>query len=272
VIGDGYWGKTFLTLTRMGITYDQVTLDQILAAPSLINQYTLVVLDSPGWYGNPSAYGPARRAQIEAVYYTIQTWVQTGNEVMFTDAALLDLNSTFPGYINLGQNGLPSTPTVTLYNPSRGGFIPEFPSQYYNSGPNPNQAKILTEEGAGQWVPTAVPAAHAGDVRVIMDTTNYGYPAPPIPYTILAFYFPYGDGIVEGLAFQPYLQLYPNYADANGYYAAYEIYGNMFTVGVNGLPGAVPEFPASTLPLMAVALLMISLVVQRRRNEHNKRY
>jgi hypothetical protein len=231
VIGDGYWGKTFLTLLRMGISFDQVTTDQILANPSLINQYTLIVLDSPGWYGNPSAYVPARRAQIQAVYNTIQARVQAGNEVMFTDAALLDLNSTFPGYIQLGQAGEASTPTVTVYNPARGGFVPEFPSQYYNSGPTPNKAKILTEEGAGQWVPTAVPAAHASDVRVIMDTTNYGYPAPHIPYAVLAFYFPYGNGIVEGLAFQPYQQLYPNYADQNGYYATYEIYGNKFVEG-----------------------------------------
>jgi hypothetical protein len=149
---------------------------------------------------------------------------------MFTDAALLDLNSTFPGYIRLGQSGEASTPTVTVYNPSS-GFTPEFPGQYFNPGPNPNKAKILTEEGAGQWVPTAVPAAHAGDVRVIMDTTNYGYPAPQIPHAILAFYFPYGNGIVEGLAFQPYEQLYPNYADQNGYYATYEIYGNKFVEG-----------------------------------------
>lgn len=231
VIGDGYWGKTFLTLLRMGISFDQVNTDQILANPSMINQYTLIVLDSPGWYGNPSAYVPARRAQIQAVYNTIQACVQAGNEVMFTDAALLDLNSTFPGYIKLGQTGEASTPTVTVYNPARGGFIPEFPSQYYNSGSTPNKAKILTEEGAGQWVPTAVPAAHAGDVRVIMDTTNYGYPAPHIPYAVLAFYFPYGNGIVEGLAFQPYQQLYPNYADQNGYYATYEIYGNKFVEG-----------------------------------------
>jgi hypothetical protein len=231
VIGDGYWGKTFLTLFRMGISFNQVTTDQILANPSMINQYTLIVLDSPGWYGNPTAYVPARRAQIQAVYNTIQARVQAGNEVMFTDAALLDLNSTFPGYIQLGQTGEASTPTVRVYNPPKGGFIPEFPSQYYNPGSNPNTAKILTEEGAGRWVPTGVPAAHAGDVRVIMDTTNYGYPHPQIPYAVLAFYFPYGNGIVEGLAFQPYQQLYPNYADQNGYYATYEIYGNKFVEG-----------------------------------------
>lgn len=232
VISDGYWGKTFLTLTRMGITYSQVTTDQILANPSMINNYTLIVLDSPGWYGNPSAYTLARRTLIQAVYNTIATRVQSGNEVIFTDAALLDLNSTFPGYIQLGQPGLASKPTVTVYNAPRGGFSPEFPSQYYNPGPNPYQARILTESGAGPWVPTAVQPGHVDDVRILMDSTNYGYPAPPIPYAILAFYFPFGRGIVEGLAFQPYEQLYPTYADYNGYYATYEMYGNKFVEGL----------------------------------------
>jgi hypothetical protein len=231
VIGDGYWGETFLTLRRMGITYDQVTTDQILANPSLINSYTLIVLDSPGWYGNPSTYAATRRAQIQTVYNTIQTRVQDGNEVMFTDAALLDLNSTFPNYIKLGQIGEASTPTVTIYNPPSGGFNSEFPSQYYNPGPNPNTARILTEEGAGPWVPTGVQSAHAGDVRVLMDTTNYGYPHFTIPHAVLAFYFPFGNGIAEGLAFQPYEQIYPLQADENGYYATYEIYGNKFVEG-----------------------------------------
>ncbi len=231
VIGDGYWGKTFLTLRRMGISYNQVTTDQILANPSLINQYSLIVLDSPGWYGNPSAYAGIHRSQILAVYNTIQARVQAGNEVIFTDAALLDLNQTFPGYIKLGYQGEASTPSVTVYNPPNGGFSSEFPSQYYNPGPNPNKATILSEEGAGQWVPMGVQSAHTADVRILMDTTHYGYPHSATPYAILAFYFPYGNGIVEGLAFQPYEQLYPTYADQNGYYATYEIYGNKFVHG-----------------------------------------
>lgn len=63
-----------------------------------------------------------------------------------------------------------------------------------------------------------------------MDTTN-SYGIPKKPYDILAFYFPFGNGIVEGLALQPYEQLYPTYADYNGYYAVYEIYGNKFVEG-----------------------------------------
>ena len=230
VISDGYWGKTFLTLTRMGINYTQVTTDQIMANPSLINQYSLIVLDSPGWYGIPDKFSTLKNQEIIAVYNTIEARVKAGNEVMFTDAALLDLNATFPGYIQLGNIGETGSWQSVMHNPAKGSnFNAEFPSQYYGSGPNPNNVRIFTEEGAGYWVPTGVQPAHAQDVRILLDTTNFG--TPTIPYAILAFYFPYGNGIVEGLALQPYQQLYPIYADYNGYYAVYQIYGDKFVEG-----------------------------------------
>jgi len=242
VISDGYWGKTFLTLMRMGISFTQVSTDQVLANPSMINQYTLIVLDSPGWYGNPSAYAPQRRSQITAVYTTIQSRVSAGNEVMYTDAAILDLNSTFPGYVKLGNPGETGSWVGTMYNPAAGGsgFPAEFPSQYYNPGPTPNKVTIFTQEGVGNWVPNGVQPAHVNDVRILIDTPNYGI--PKLPYSILAFYFPYGNGIVEGLALQPYEQLYPTYADYNGYYAVYQIYGNKFVEGIS------PDFSLTATP------------------------
>jgi hypothetical protein len=242
VISDGYWGKTFLTLGRMGISYTQISTDKALSNPSIVNQYTLIVLDSPGWYGNPSAYSALHRSQITAVYNAIQARVAAGNEVMYTDAAIFDLNSTFPGYIKLGNPGETGSWKSTVHNPSGGnaGFDSEFPSQYYNPGPNPNSVTIFTEEGVGNWVPNGVQPAHTGDVRILMDTTNYGI--PKLPYSILAFYFPYGNGIVEGLALQPYEQLYPLYADYNGYYAVYQIYGNKFVEGIT------PDFSLSAAP------------------------
>jgi len=242
VISDGYWGKTYLTLMRMGISYMQISTEQALANPSIVNQYTLIVLDSPGWYGNPSAYSPLHRSQITAVYNAIQARVAAGNEIMYTDAAIFDLNSTFPGYVQLGNPGETGSWKSTMHNPAAGnsGFDSEFPSQYYNPGSNPDQVTIFTEEGVGNWVPNGVQPAHTGDVRILMDSTNYGI--PKLPYSILAFYFPYGNGIVEGLALQPYEELYPTYADYKGYYAVYQIYGNKFVEGIT------PDFSLSASP------------------------
>jgi len=79
-----------------------------------------------------------------------------------------------------------------------------------------------------------------------MDTTNYGI--PKLPYSILAFYFPYGNGIVEGLALQPYEQLYPTYADYNGYYAVYQLYGNKFVEGITPDFSLTASPPTNTVP------------------------
>jgi hypothetical protein len=259
VISDGYWGKTFLTLSRMGISYTQISTDQALANPSIVNQFTLIVLDSPGWYGNPSAYNPLHRSEITAVYNAIQARVAAGNEVMYTDAAILDLNSTFPGYIKLGNPGETGSWLSTMYNPTKGGsgFDSEFPSQYYNPGPTPNTVTIFTEEGVGNWVPNGVQPAHSGDVRILMDSTNYGI--PKLPYSIFAFYFPYGNGIVEGLALQPYEQLYPTYADYNGYYAVYQIYGNKFVEGPQNTFTLTAAPPSVTVPQNQTATYQVTL-------------
>jgi len=259
VISDGYWGKTFLTLGRMGISYTQVSTAQVLVDPSMINQYSLIVLDSPGWYGNPSAYTPFQRSQIGAVYNTIQSRVSAGNEVMYTDVAMFDLNSTFPGYIQLGNPGETGSWNGMMHNPPLGdsGFDSEFPSQYYNPGPNPSQLTIFTEEGVGNWVPNGVLQGHAADVRILMDSTNYGI--PKLPYSILAFYFPFGNGIVEGLALQPYEQLYPKYADYNGYYAVYQIYGNKFVEGLSPDFSLTASPPSVTVPLAQAASYQLTV-------------
>lgn len=221
----GVFGRTDLTLDRMGINYTMIDPDVALNNPSIINQYSLIVLDCPGWYGDPASYAADRRDKIQTVYNTISSRVQAGNEVIFTDIALLDMNSTFPGYVNLAPGGAGSWDS-TAYNPPKGGFQPEFPSQYYNSGTNPNNIRLFTEGGG--WVVSSVQPAHQSDVRIIIDSNSFGV---PFRYAILGFYFQYGNGIVEGLAFHPYEQLYPTYADENGYYATYEIYGNKFVHG-----------------------------------------
>ena len=221
----GVFGRTDLTLNRMGINYTLIDPDVVLNNPSIINQYSLIVVDCPGFYGNPSSYNPDRRAKIQTVYNTISTHVQAGNEVIFTDISLLDMDSTFPGYVNTAFGGAGSW-AATVHNPPEPGFQPEFPSQYYNPGPNPNTIKLFTE-GGGRVISSIQPA-HASDVRILIDTDKFGV---PFRHAILGFYFQFGNGIVEGLAFHPYEQTFPNYADQNGYFATYEIYGNKFVHG-----------------------------------------
>jgi len=222
----GVFGRTDLTLSRMGINYTIVDPSVVENNPAIIDQYSLIVVDCPGWYGDPSSYVPSRRTAIQAVYDTIEARVKAGNEVIFTDIALKDLNSTFPGYVQLGPGGAGAW-QGTVYNPPKGSdFSPEFPSQYYNPGPNPNSVKIFTEGGGS--VVSSIQPAHASDVRILIDSKQFGV---PYRYAILAFYFQYGNGIVEGLAFHPQEQLYPTYADQNGYYAVHEIYGDKFVHG-----------------------------------------
>jgi hypothetical protein len=219
----GVYGRTDLTLSRMGVNYTIVDPDTVGANPSIINQYSLIVVDCPGWYGTPATI---TRYSVTSIYDIIRTHVQAGNEVIFTDIALKDMNQTFPGYINLAQ-GDGGSWQGTVYNPSKGDNFPgEFPSQYYNPQPNPNSVTIFTEGGG--YVVSSITPQHASDVRILMDSNKFGV---PFRYAILGFYFQFGNGIVEGIAFHPYEQLYPNYADQNGYYATYEIYGNKFVHG-----------------------------------------
>ena len=220
----GTFGRTDLTLNQMGINYTIIDPDKVVANPSIINQYSLIVVDCPGWYGNPNAF--SNPAAIQTVYATIRTHVQAGNEAIFTDIAMLDLNQTFPGYVNLAPGGSGSW-VSTVYNPPKGDNFPaEFPSQYYNPGTSPNTVKIFTEGGG--WVVSSINPAHTSDVRILMDSTHFGV---PYRYAILGYYFQVGNGIVEGLAFHPQQQLYPLAADVNGYYAVYELYGNKFVHG-----------------------------------------
>jgi len=221
----GVWGRTDYTLNQMAFNYTLVTPDQVLANPEMIRQYSLIVVDCPGWFGNPTTYSADKRAKIQAVYDVLRSHARAGNEIIFTDIALKDLDATFPGYVELsGPNG-PGTWEATAYNPPAptGTFPPEFVSQYYNPGPNPNSIKIVTE-GSG-YVVSRVQPAHTSDVRILIDSAKFGL---PFRYAILGFYFQYGDGIVEGLAFHPQQQV-P--VGSKGYFAVLEIYGNKFVHG-----------------------------------------
>lgn len=228
VKGEPAWGRTDMTLDAMRIPYNLTTHASLAANPNMIFSYTLIVIDCNGWNG----FIPSSIAS------SIQSHVNAGNEVIFTDRALWDLNSTFPGYVTLtGAQPTDRTSNAYAYNPPRkydptkygstaDRFTPEFPTQYYNPPPHANDIKVYTES-MGIAV-SAIQSGRVNDVRILSDSNNFGPTGNQ--YAILAFYFQYGDGIVEGLAFHPQQQG-SSAVGNNGYYAVYQFYGNKFVHG-----------------------------------------
>jgi hypothetical protein len=224
----GLWGRTDLTLDSMKIPYDIATRENVTANPDMISAYSLIVVDCYGWNGNV----PSQVAGI------LRSHIDSGNEVIFTDIALKDLDATFPGYVTLWgpqprdrvANAYAYSPPrkydPTKYGSSADRFAPEFPSQYYNSPRHPNEMKVFTESAG--YVVSSIPSGKVNDVRILADSKSYG--SAGNQYAILAFYFEYGNGIVEGLAFHPQQQVKSTVGD-NGYYAVYQFYGNKFVHG-----------------------------------------
>jgi len=228
VRGEPAWGRTDMTLDAMKIPYNITTHSELEANPDMMFSYSLIVIDCNGWNGNiPSQIAGDLRAQVTS-----------GHEVIFTDRALMDMNSTFPGYVTL--TGLqpsdrisaayaynpPRKYDLTKYGASADRFTSEFPSQYYNAPPRPNEINVRTDS-MGVAV-SSIPSGRINDVRILSDTRKFGPGGNQ--YAILAFYFEYGQGIVEGLAFHPQEQSIST-VGANGYYAVYEFYGNKFVHG-----------------------------------------
>lgn len=224
----GLWGRTDVTLDSMKIPYNITTRENLEANPDMISAYSLIVVDCYGWNGNV----PSQVAGI------LRSHIDSGNEVIFTDIALKDLDATFPGYVTLWgpqprdrvANAYAYSPPrkydPTKYGSSADRFAPEFPSQYYNSPPRPNEIKVFTESAG--YVVSSIPSGKVNDVRILADSKSYG--SAGNQYAILAFYFEYGNGIVEGLAFHPQQQIKSTVGD-NGYYAVYQFYGNKFVHG-----------------------------------------
>jgi hypothetical protein len=229
VKGEPPWGKTDVTLDDMKIPYTIVTHENITANPNMIFNYTLIVIDCNGWEGHiPSPIADNIRSQVSA-----------GHEVIFTDRALADLNATFPGYVNVsGAQPTDRVSNAYAYNPPR-KYDPtkygasadrletEYPSQYYNPGPFANEIKVYTESEG--YVVSSVPSGRVNDVRILADSNTFG--TSNNQYAIFAFYFEYGNGIVEGIAFHPQQQV-QSVIGPNGYYGVYQIYGNKFVHGV----------------------------------------
>jgi len=238
----GLWGRTDITLDAMKIPYKLTTADELAADPNMVFKYSLIVVDCYGYAGSiPSQ-----------VASNIRNHVDAGNEVIFTDIAMKDLNVTFPGYVTLwGPQPRDRLANAYAYNPPRkydltkygqsaDRFVPEFPSQYYNPAPRANELKVFTESAG--YVVSSIPSAKVNDVRILTDSKSYG-PASN-QYAILAFYFEYGDGIVEGLAFHPQQQVKSVVGD-HGYYAVYQLYGNKFVHGPPTRMFALEASPSS---------------------------
>ncbi len=246
------WGRTDLTLDAMKIPYNITTRESLTASPGIIFSYSLIVIDCYGWAGNT----PPQVAS------NLRDHVSAGNEVIFTDIAIKDMNATFPGYVNLwGPQSRDRTANAFAYNPSRkygsaDRFTPEFPSQYYNTAPSPNQIKVFTESAG--YVVSSIPSGKTNDVRILVDSTNYG--ATGKEYAILAFYFQYGEGIVEGLAFHPQQQDSSHGVDAKGRQAVYQMYGNKF---VHGIPSSSFELkgapPSRSVPQNSSTTYLITV-------------
>jgi len=242
VKGEPPWGRTDLTLGAMKIPYNVTTHSNLAANPNIIFSYTLIVVDCEGWNG----FIPSQIAS------NLRSHVSAGNEVIFTDRALKDLNSTFSGYVNL--TGIQPTARISAgyaynpprkYDPAKYGasadrFIPEFPSQYYNPPPRPNEIKVATDSMG--YAVSSIPSGRVNDVRILADSKNFGTSGNQ--YAILAFYFEYGAGVVEGLAFHPQEQTLTT-VGTNGYYAVYQFYGNKFVHGPPASDFGVEAAPAS---------------------------
>lgn len=209
----GIWGHTEIVLDWMGIPYTMKTRGEVEANPSMLADYNLVVVDCPGWGGTPPT----------EVANAIEAFTANGGEIIFTDIALKDLALIFPGYVSVVGN-IDGTWNFNLHN------VGEFPSQYYG----PSTLPIYTMGGGIIADEILNP-----DVRVILDIENYGG-----AYRIGAFYFPYGNGIVEGFAYHP-----PEQTGESGILSA-SLYGNKFihilpppviSVHVDIKPGSWPN-------------------------------
>jgi len=83
--------------------------------------------------------------------------------------------------------------------------------------------------GGGNIVDTIL---NTTEVRVLMDTSEYGG-----ANRTLAFYFPYGDGLVEGFAYHPQEQIGSITDDPYSYVVSSIFYGNKF---IHAIPAPVP--------------------------------
>ncbi len=210
--GNFDWGRTEVLLGQLGIPYDVRTTTDLAADPGMLYAYTLVVVDCEGWAG---AYPGA------AIVRTFQEFVTAGGHAIFTDIALRDMEGFFPGHVG-------------LYGGARGTFpasvhtYGDAPSQY--SGPA--TISVFTEiDGVVMGRPIA------DDVNVLLDLPDYPAGFQRTDYRVLAAYFPYGSGTVEGFAYHPFEQTGASHNFSS------VLYGNTFVTSAPFLPPPPPPAP-----------------------------
>ncbi len=213
------FGHTEITLDWMRIPYTIKNASDVQGDPAMLLDYDLVVDDCEGFNGYV----------MNDVASNMTALASNGGELVFTDIALKDLADAFPGYVHVVYGNVDNwTDNVNIYNPPI-NFSAEYPSQYSATFPS----KIKIHAMGGMYVVDNV--TRPADVRVLMDTSvfNYSY-TPPAPshYAVLGFYFPYGNGLVEGFAYHPFEQTENLTGDPNSYLCAAILYGNKFVTAV----------------------------------------
>jgi len=222
----GKWAHTEEVLDAMGIPYDRFYRSEVEANPDMLLDYDLVVDDCPGWLEGTVSAIPAE------VQEKMRQLVSGGGEIIFTDIAFEDLEVTFPGYTTVVRNA-EGVWDCSVHNPPLGLAEGEFPSQY--DGP---ETVAFYTMGGGR-----VFSAVASGVSVILDCQDYDG-----EYRILAAYFNYGDGIVEGFAYHPFEQTEAYTGDPNSYNTSCIFYGNKFVHAVSPGPTPTPTPTPSPTP------------------------
>ena len=208
------WGHTEILLNQLGIPYEVRQTSDVVADPSLLFNYALVVDDCNGWSG---AY-PG-----DAVADAFRAFVAGGGHASFTDIALKDMEVLFPGHVSLFVNAR-GTYNATIHT------FGDAPSQYFG----PDAIPVFTEiDGVVMGPPIA------DGVNVLLDLPNYPAGFQRTAYRILAAYFGYGNGTVEGFAYHPFEQT------GAGHTFSSVLYGNTFVSAVPFLPPAPPPVPAA---------------------------
>jgi len=208
------WGRTQDLLDQLAIPYDIRNATDVVADPSILFGYALVVDDCDGWNGVYPG---------DAVADAFRAFVGAGGHVIFTDIALKDMEVLFPGHVSL-FNARKGTFNATVHT------FGDAPSQYFG----PTTISVYTEiDGIVMGAP------FAEGVNVLVDVPKYPAGFLTTAYRALAAYYPYGNGTVEGIAYHPYEQT------GAGHSFSSVLYGNTFVSAVPFLPPAPPPVPVA---------------------------